>query len=163
MTIARIISEDLLDRLSASAVAGPRLRLNHNLHPTLEDGVQRLCNAMEPGSYVRPHRHDADRFELFMALRGRFALILMDETGLVLERHLLGDGSVAMVEVPGGIWHAVAALEPGSVFFEVKPGPYRVTSDKDFAGWAPLEGEPGAEAMERWYRTAQPGERPPAL
>jgi hypothetical protein len=43
-------------------------------------------------------------------------------------------------EVPAGTWHALVALERGSVFFETKPGPYVPLTDKDFAPWAPEEG-----------------------
>ena len=30
--------------------------------------------------------------------------------------------------------------------YEVKPGPYSAANDKDFAPWAPREGEPGVAA-----------------
>jgi hypothetical protein len=32
------------------------------------------------------------------------------------------------------------------VCFEVKPGPYSAANDKDFAPWAPMEGDAGAGA-----------------
>jgi hypothetical protein len=32
------------------------------------------------------------------------------------------------------------------VCYEVKPGPYSAASDKDFAPWAPREGDPTAKA-----------------
>jgi hypothetical protein len=47
------------------------------------------------------------------------------------------------------------------VLFEVKPGPYEPLNDKDFATWAPAEGDPAAAAFVDWYRRAMPGERPP--
>ncbi len=48
-----------LRTLSAEADALPRRRKNLNLHETLDDPIQRLCNAFEPGTYLRPHRHTA--------------------------------------------------------------------------------------------------------
>jgi cupin fold WbuC family metalloprotein len=44
---------DLVERAQRS----PRGRLNFNLHPQLDDPIQRLLNAGGPGSYIRPHRH----------------------------------------------------------------------------------------------------------
>ncbi len=156
------ITPALMDRLCAEAAAAPRRRCHHNLHPTLADPVQRLAVAMQPGSYVRPHRHAEGRFELFLALRGRFALLRFDDRGTVLDRHELFAGS-GLVEVPGGTWHSVVALAPDSVFFEVKPGPYVATDDKDFAAWAPREGEPGAGLLAAWYAQAEAGAQAPDL
>lgn len=60
-----------------------------------------------------------------------------------------------------GTWHTLAVLEPGTVLFELKPGPYLPLADKEFAAWAPAEGAPGTEAWEAWFRRARPGERFP--
>lgn len=157
----KIIDETLITRLSAQAAATPRKRLNHNLHPTLDDPIQRLCNAFEPGTYVRPHRHpQVGRWELFLALHGRAAVLLLDEGGTVLERvELDGAGPVRAIEVPPGAWHTVASLAGGTVLFEVKSGPYEALTDKDFAAWSPREGEAGAAALVRRFESVRPGER----
>jgi cupin fold WbuC family metalloprotein len=152
------IDQALLATLAQEAAAAPRRRKNHNLHPQLSDPVQRLLNAVQPGSYVRPHRHAGDRWELFLALQGAFAVLTFDGDGRVTARYdLRAGGPLMAVEIPGGTIHAVVALEPDSVFFETKPGPYAALSDKDFAAWAPVEGDRSASALEAWYRTAQPG------
>jgi hypothetical protein len=39
----------------------------------------------------------------------------------------------------------MAALTPHAICYEVKPGPYIASNDKDFANWAPQEGDPGVE------------------
>jgi len=38
------------------------------------------------------------------------------------------------------------SLEPGSIFFETKPSPYVLMTDKDLAPWAPEEGSAAAQA-----------------
>ena len=47
----------------------------------------------------------------------------------------------------------------GSVFYEVKQGPYDPQRAKEFAPWAPLEGTPEATAylqrLHRWVDQAQ--------
>ncbi len=53
----KILDKRLLQEISAQAKQNPRLRQNYNLHDSLGDASQRLLNAMEPGSYIRPHRH----------------------------------------------------------------------------------------------------------
>ena len=50
----KIYTAALLDALSAEAIRLPRRRKNLNVHPVLEDPVQRLFNALEPGTYARP-------------------------------------------------------------------------------------------------------------
>lgn len=154
----KIIDRSMLTTLAQQAATAPRRRKNHNLHPELGDPVQRLLNAVQPGSYVRPHRHAADRWELFLALQGAFAVLAFDASGQVTARHeLRAGGPLFAVEIPGGMVHAVVALEPDSVFFEAKPGPYAALSDKDFAAWAPAEGQVGTAELETWYHTAQIG------
>lgn len=157
----RTLDKGALEDLRSEAAASPRGRCNLNLHPELSDPVQRLFNALEPGTYVRPHRHPRDDgWELFVILAGRAVALTFDDAGRVLERAELGPAAPAWgVEVPGNTWHALAALEPGTLALEVKRGPYTPLTDKDFAPWAPGEEEPGAALVERWYRRAAPGAR----
>lgn len=145
----RLVTPADLDALSRAAQQDPRRRCNLNLHEDYQDPCQRLFNAVEPGSYIRPHRHTAPpRPECFVAVRGRFVLLLFDDAGTVITTaHLAPDGPEVCAEIPAGTWHCLVALEPGSLFFEAKPGPYVPLTDKDFAPWAPPEGSP--EAM--WY------------
>jgi cupin fold WbuC family metalloprotein len=163
MSELKIVSARQLYRLSAEAAASPRLRKNLNVHTTLEDPIQRLFNAMEPGTYVRPHRHGrSGTYELMLAVRGAFSILTFDDGGTVLERvDLSAAGGGVAVEIPAGTWHALVALAPETVMFELKPGPYKALDDKDFAGWAPVEGDPAADRFVDWYETAKPGDRPP--
>jgi cupin fold WbuC family metalloprotein len=164
MAELKTITDKQLYRLSGEAAATPRLRKNLNLHPVPEDPVQRLFNAMEPGTYVRPHRHARpESWELMLAVRGAFAILVFDDGGKVLDRiDLSGAGGPAAVEIPAFTWHAVVSLAPETVMFEVKPGPYSPVEDKDFAPWAPLEHEAAAEDFVTWYEAARPGDRAPA-
>lgn len=53
----KIINEALLNETTGRAKQSPRLRMNYNFHEHLDDPVNRLLNALEPGTYLRPHRH----------------------------------------------------------------------------------------------------------
>jgi cupin fold WbuC family metalloprotein len=138
-----------LDLLSKAAREAPRLRMNRNLH-RMDEPVHRLLNAIEPGSWVRPHRHlDPPRSETLVVVEGALGVVLFDEGGAVLEAvRLEAGGETFGVDLPPGTWHGLVALEEGTVFFETKPGPYVAPASADRASWAPAEGDPGAAAAE---------------
>jgi cupin fold WbuC family metalloprotein len=150
------IDQTLLDAVTAEARQAPRLRRNHNLHAE-PDLVQRFLNALQPGTYVRPHRHcrpdPAAGFECFLVLQGAIGLLVLDEQGQVLARERLdAAGPLRGIELPQGTLHTLVALEPDTVMFELKQGPYVPTADKDFLASFPLEGTPEAVAQERAWR-----------
>ncbi|MDF2040375.1 MULTISPECIES: WbuC family cupin fold metalloprotein [unclassified Pantoea] len=145
-----------LQKQSEQAAHSPRLRANRNLHPELSDPVQRLAIAMEPGTYVRPHRHP-HTFELLMPLRGRFLVLNFDDNGYVTQRVMLGE-ECKVLETDAGIWHAVLSMDKGGVIFEVKHGGYQPVTEQDLAPWAPAENEPGTMELMAWYAQAQVGD-----
>ena len=153
-----------LDALSAEAARLPRRRKNLNVHSVLEDPVQRLFNALEPGTYARPHRHARDNgWELMIVIRGAFSVLHFDDMGHIFARaDLRADDGDRAVEIPAYAWHSVVSLAPGTLMFEIKTGPYSPIEDKDFAVWAPPEGDPRASNWVRWFETAKPGDPAPA-
>jgi cupin fold WbuC family metalloprotein len=139
------IDEPLISRVSEQAEKRPRLRQNYNFHRQMDDTLQRLLNAIEPYSYIQPHKHEMpDKREVFFILRGRMAVIEYDAAGNILDHIILDarSGNYA-VEIPERTWHSIISLEPGSVSYEFKDGPYDPIDDKNFATWAPREGEAG--------------------
>jgi cupin fold WbuC family metalloprotein len=152
------ITHEELDDLAARAAQGPRRRLNRNVHGSPEDPVQRLYVAACRDSYFRPHRHP-ERGEFAMVLRGHFTVLLLDATGLVLDRLELGPGQGTQgFDLEAGVWHAWIAQEDGSLFFEVKAGPYDPAGTA-FAPWSPAEGTPEAGAFREKLRHARTGQR----
>ena len=154
------IDNALLDHLSVSAQKHPRRRLNHNLHEQPEAVVQRLCNALEPGTDVRPHRHVTPAgVEVFVALSGSAYVLLFDDDGVVTEREeISSEGPLFGLEIPKGAWHTIGCLEPRTVLFEVKEGPYNPALAKEFAPWAPPETNSLTAFAERWLRRAEVGD-----
>ncbi len=136
-----------LDAVSEKARTSPRLRMNDNLH-AMDDAIHRLLNATEPDTYVQPHRHATPaKVETLAVLRGRGAIVLFDDAGRVTARAVLSPAGPAFVaEVPAGAWHTLIALAPGTVWFEVKAGPYAPPPPADTAAWAPAPGDPRAAA-----------------
>ncbi|MDK9718210.1 MAG: WbuC family cupin fold metalloprotein [Trichlorobacter sp.] len=138
----------LLDQLTEKARTSPRLRMNHNFHPANESVCHRLLNAIEPGSYIRPHCHlDPEKDESFVLLRGQLGVICFDAKGEVIETALLIAGSdQAVITIPHGIFHTAVSLAPGTVFFETKAGPYIPLTEAEIASWAPVDTDPASTA-----------------
>jgi cupin fold WbuC family metalloprotein len=159
----QVLDDDILLSVTARAAGCDRRRANWNLHPDLGDPIQRFCNAIEPESYIRPHRHiEPVKWELFLAIQGRAAVVMFDDNGRLVERVVISaTGPAYAVEIPPGAWHAVAGLQPGTVLFELKPGPYHPIADKDFVTWAPAEGDPCCPAFLAWFNQGAIGSDPP--
>ena len=120
----------------------------------MEEPVHRLLNALEPGTYVRPHRHlDPNKAETAIAVAGEIGVLLFDDSGNVLESRVLAPGGADLgVQMPAGAWHTFVALAPGSVFFETKAGPWAPPTPEETAAWSPAEGTPEAANLERRWR-----------
>lgn len=143
----QLIDAELIEATLAKARASLRLRANHNFHASDGATFHRFLNAFVRGTYVQPHRHlTPPKPETFSVLRGQLACFVFDDTGHVVERLVLGRGGCQGVDLAAGVWHTVAPFTPETVCLEVKPGPWDPKTDKEFAPWAPAEGEPGAAA-----------------
>jgi cupin fold WbuC family metalloprotein len=153
------IDDATLTDLTRRAKASPRGRLNLNLHPRLDDPIQRLLNAGSPGTYVRPHRHRPHIWELVMTLRGHIDAIVFDAEGRITRRAKLKPNGDGIIQNEGGVWHSFVFMAADSIAFEIKPGPYDPKLDKEFAAWSPREDDAGAASFVRWMETASVGER----
>ena len=142
------IEPALIDSKAEDAQANPRQREIHVLNRGDSDTLQRMLNALQPSSYIRPHRHvQPPKAETFVLLRGSVGFMTFlddgtpDESGFV---HLHPTKALAL-DCREGVWHTFFALEPNTVVFEVKAGPFDAATDKEFAPWAPAEGTLEAE------------------
>jgi len=150
------LDDALLGAVSARAAASERGRMNHNLHRHA-DAVQRFLNALQPGTYVRPHRHvrqsPGEGFECFVVLQGSIGLLVFAADGTVIHsQRLQAGGPVHGVELAEDQFHSLVALSDDAVLLELKQGPYRPTEDKDFLACFPAEGTEQAAEQERCWR-----------
>ena len=143
----KVITRELLGQVSGAARQNPRLRQNYNLHPSDESRCHRLLNAMEPDSYIRPHRHlDPEKDEAFILMSGRLGIVTFTDAGEVDETALLSHASGNLAaDIPHGVWHTALSLESGTVFYETKAGPYRPLNEEEKVAWAPEDGDPQAQ------------------
>lgn len=146
-----VFNGKFLIELTAQAKENTRLRKHYNIHKSYQEPCQRLFNALEIGTYIRPHRHFSEpREELLVAIKGHMALITFSDFGEIVDVILLcagkvGCDSAVAVDVPPNIWHTVVALEPECVLLEIKSGPFNPDQPKDFPNWSPKEGTTAAE------------------
>lgn len=120
----KIIDNDLLNDVIGQAKQSPRLRMNYNFHQSLDDKCHRFLNALEVGTQVPIHHH-VTKDESFILLRGSVRVNTYDDSGTIIESVVLSqsEGRIG-VDIPINTWHNVECLEPGSVIFEVKEGPF---------------------------------------
>ena len=119
-----VIDELLLDRVSAQAKASPRLRMNYNFHQSLDEKCHRFLNAVEPGTEVPIHKHPT-KDETFVIVRGKVRVTTHRDDGSIIEDVVLyADEGRYGVNIPKGVWHKLEAIEPNSVIFECKEGPF---------------------------------------
>ena len=118
-----IIDDQLLDKVAAKAEESPRLRMNYNLHNSLDAKAQRLINVLLPGTPLPVHRH-RHTAETYVILRGKMFVVFYNDLGAQTERYLLDptQGNYG-VQIPAGQWHGIEVIEPSAIF-EVKDGPY---------------------------------------
>lgn len=126
-----IINSELLDELTAQAKASPRLRMNLDMRNSSQDSSQRMLNAIEPSTELPIHRHRKSS-ESCLIVRGSAEEILYDDQGSETGRILLRPGSECVgLNIQAGTWHKIISLEPGTVIFEAKDGPYEPVSPED--------------------------------
>lgn len=125
------IDKKLLDEVSVKAKASERLRMNFNLHDSLDAKAQRLLNALEVGTILPIHRH-RHTSETYILLRGKIRVMFYNEIGGETEYFILNPQQENYgVHIPAGQWHTLEVLENDSVIFEVKDGPYTPIEPED--------------------------------
>ena len=123
-----IITQRILDELSAKAKTSERLRANLDLRNSAEDNSQRMLNALEPGTVMPIHRHK-NTSETCVCIRGHFEEYFYDSEGRLTDTIDMVPGGVVL-NIEKGQWHSLKSLESGTVLLEAKDGAYR-----------PLEGD----------------------
>ena len=140
----RAITTVDIEQLIWEASKTPRKRAILRLHEH-EEVVQRMVNAVLPGTYIPPHKHEnPDKVELFSILKGKVAVLKFNPIGEVEAVLEMSDSSpVKIVEIPPRTYHSIVAFQP-SALLEIIQGPYTATTHKQMASWAPAEDSPKA-------------------
>ena len=117
-----IITQEILNELTAKAKASERLRANLDLRNSSDDLSQRMLNALEPGTVMPIHRHK-NSSETCVCIRGHFEDYFYDSEGRLTDTIDMVPGGVVL-NIEAGQWHSLKCVESGTVLFEAKDGPY---------------------------------------
>lgn len=105
--------------------------MNWNIHQSAEEPVQRMFNALEPGTMVPIARHP-ESAETLIILRGQLRVIIFDDSKNIREDVVISPATDNIgYHIPKGVWHQVQSLEEGTVCFETREGPYAPVSEQD--------------------------------
>ena len=104
--------------------------------------VQRMINFLQPGTYIRPHKHPLDHAsESLVIIQGSIRFYTFDEDGSFMTIHKVNSKPLpGVVDIEPQVWHSFIVLEKDTILFECKKGPYDAETDKVFADWSPEEG-----------------------
>lgn len=105
--------------------------MNYNLHEGFDDSVQRMFNALEPGTIIPIARHPYSSETLIM-LRGKLRVLIYDDDKNIIEDVVISANSENFgYHIPKGTWYQVESLEHGTVCFETREGPYAPVAECD--------------------------------
>lgn len=126
-----LLKKTIIDQLSLEAKQSPRLRMNFNLHMSFDDAVQRMFNAIEPGAKIPIARHQHSN-ETLILIRGKLKVLIYNQNKEIVEESILDlkTGNIGY-HIFQNTWHTVQSLEPGTVVFETREGPYKPLEIKD--------------------------------
>ncbi len=151
------VTQDDFNALTEKASQVKRKRAHFNLHETLNANVQRLLMAMEPDTYICPHRHvESHKWEMFMLLSGKIDVLIFDDDGCLLSRIHMSPIATRVIQIPANTWHTYVAQQTETLALEIKEGPYIAQTDKEFAPWAPIENTQEATAFLERLRALSP-------
>jgi len=155
------LDERLFNRLLLEAQKSERKRTHYNLHQSYNDPVQRMCIALQKGTYVRPHHHpQANKWELIITLKGSIGLVVFDQSGVIIQKEVLRAGdSLCGMELTPNTWHTIFPISKEAVIMEVKEGPYIPAQESDFTEWSPKEGSGEVHHFLKWVEDAKIGEK----
>jgi cupin fold WbuC family metalloprotein len=108
-----------------------------------------MINFLQPGTYVRPHKHPLDyASESLVLIQGSIRFYTFDEDGRLMTTHKVNSKPLpGVVDIEPQVWHSFIVLEEDTILFECKKGPYDAETDKVFAEWSPEE---GSDKVEHW-------------
>jgi cupin fold WbuC family metalloprotein len=83
-------------------------------HRSEQDTLHRMFNAVQPDSYVRPHRHlDPPKAEAWIVLRGAVVFFTFEEDGAIRDCiELRASGPAFGVDLVPGVFHTFSRSRP---------------------------------------------------
>lgn len=144
------LTDELIQQGIRGSRESERRRIILPIHRIQDAEVQRMINFLQPGTYIRPHKHSLNHAtESLVLIQGAILFYTFNDSGEIETKHRVGSKPHAgVLDIEPNVWHSFKVLEPDTILFECKKGPYDAEKDKIFAPWAPEEGT--ADAL-NWH------------
>jgi cupin fold WbuC family metalloprotein len=144
--IATIGSADI-ELLRNAVSRTPKRRARINAHPGHDDALHEMIIAIEPGSYIRPHRHHG-KSEAFHIIEGNVDIVVFSEDGAIAEIVSLGEKGGPRpfyYRMSEPHFHTLIIRSDLLIVHEITNGPFRPEGTL-YAAFAPAEDDPAAAA-----------------
>jgi len=138
-----------IERLRQAVRETPKRRARINAHPGHDDALHEMIIAIEPSSYLRPHRHPG-KSEAFHIIEGEVDIVVFRDDGAIDQIVSLGaKGSrhpfyYRMSETR---FHTLIIRSDLLIVHEITNGPL-APEGTIYATFAPAEGDPAAAAFQ---------------
>ncbi len=120
------------------AAKNPRKRIRLCAHRSVNDKLHEMLIVHARECYVRPHKH-LTKSESFHVISGVVDIVLLDETGGIIEVVPMGDYSTGrkfFYRLADPHYHTLLIRSEYVVFHEITNGPFN-RADTIFAPWSP--------------------------
>ena len=132
-----------LDTLKAAVKASVKRRARINAHPDAEDALHEMIIAIDPDSYIRPHKHPG-KSEAFHIIEGEVDIIVFSDDGAIERIVPLGPPGSRRpfyYRMSAPFFHTLIIRSDILIVHEITNGPFRPQATV-FADFAPDEREP---------------------
>lgn len=127
----------------------PKRRVRINAHSGHDDALHEMIIAIEPGSYIRPHRHPG-KSEAFHIIEGDVDIVIFREDGAIDEIVSLGEKGGERpfyYRMSEPRFHTLVIRSDVLIVHEITNGPFSPDGTV-YAAFAPAEGDPAANAFQ---------------
>jgi len=145
--IATIGAEDI-EVLRQAVRKTPKRRVRINAHPGSDDELHEMIIAIEPGSYIRPHKHPG-KSEAFHIIEGEVDIVVFSEAGEVeriVSLAAKGGRHPFYYRMSTPHFHTLIIRSDLLVVHEITNGPFLPTGTI-YAAFAPEEGDTASAAV----------------
>lgn len=134
----------MIQELKDLAQRHPSRRARVCLHHDSTAATQEMVLAVHKSSYLRPHRHPANKSESYHVIEGEMDVNIFAPDG-ALERVIRltakgrGGAEGFMYRSTNGVWHQPVAVSEWVIYHETYTGPFVKEFDVEYAPWAAEE------------------------
>ncbi|MGM4932794.1 WbuC family cupin fold metalloprotein [Tardiphaga sp. 619_E2_N8_5] len=140
-SIATVGAADI-ETLRNAVVKTSKRRARINAHPGSDDNLHEMIIAIEPGSYIRPHKHPG-KSEAFHIIEGAVDIVVFDDAGeidQIVSLAAKGGEAPFYYRMSKPHYHTLIIRSELLVVHEITNGPFRPEGTV-FATFAPEEGD----------------------